>query len=369
VSPPTSHPGRGRPAAGGAGETGRAPEPGEPPGRCSDPALGAALARVPLLAGHDPAALRFTPLASLSNRCYRVELPDGRRCCLRLPGPRPAPFIDRARERENALAVARAGLAPPVLFFDPRDGLMVTEYISGRVTLGAARLGARPGALARAGRALARLHREGPRFAGRIEPLAVLDRYLEALPGPARSGLCDPGAATGAGEDCPPGAVTGLADALAPLRARLAAAPWEPAPCHGDPVCANLLDGEHDLVLVDWEYAAMGDPAWDLAWLALDAGLDRAGRTALLAAHGGARADPALTARVELYLPICAAVEALWALSAPPRPGRGLDDLARRALRRARALLTAGLYSERDLPSGTRGDAAQAEGAKVVVDG
>src|SRR5262249_12101166 len=46
------------------------------------------------------------------------------------------------------------------------------------------------------------------------------------------------------------------------------------------------------LWIVDWEYAGMGDPAFDLANFAVNNGLDEAGDEALLAAYGGG--DPAV---------------------------------------------------------------------------
>jgi thiamine kinase-like enzyme len=41
----------------------------------------------------------------------------------------------------------------------------------------------------------------------------------------------------------------------------------EPGPqalCHNDLVCQNVLEGD-GLALIDWEYAGMGDPFFDLA--------------------------------------------------------------------------------------------------------
>src|SRR5262249_31753947 len=64
------------------------------------------------------------------------------------------------------------------------------------------------------------------------------------------------------------------------------AAPFVPS--HVDPVAHNFVrarDGA--LYLIDWEYAAMAEPLWDLAAVAIEAELDAALEEVLLAAYFG----------------------------------------------------------------------------------
>lgn len=35
--------------------------------------------------------------------------------------------------------------------------------------------------------------------------------------------------------------------------------------CHNDPLCENFIKGNDRMYLVDWEYAGMNDPMWDIA--------------------------------------------------------------------------------------------------------
>ena len=56
------------------------------------------------------------------------------------------------------------------------------------------------------------------------------------------------------------------------VRSALAANPVPLAPCHCDPLCENFIDTGERMWLVDWEYAALGDPAFELA------GICRAGQ-------------------------------------------------------------------------------------------
>ena len=58
------------------------------------------------------------------------------------------------------------------------------------------------------------------------------------------------------------------------------------APCHNDLLAANFIHDGARLWIVDWEYAGMGDPFFDLANFAVNNELDEDGERALLAAYG-----------------------------------------------------------------------------------
>src|SRR5262245_60262598 len=124
--------------------------------------IGAALARIPLFAGRSLDALRVEPLASLTNRNYRVSL-DGADYVLRIAGAGTEHYIDRAAEAHNAAQAATLGIAPELLYFDPQSGLMLTRFIDGGAPLRAADLRQRE-LLRRAAGLLQRLHGSGLAF-------------------------------------------------------------------------------------------------------------------------------------------------------------------------------------------------------------
>ena len=70
------------------------------------------------------------------------------------------------------------------------------------------------------------------------------------------------------------------------IEALRAAAPT--VTCHNDLLAANFIDDGERVWVVDWEYAGMGDPFFDLANFAVNNGLDEEGETALLEAYGSA---------------------------------------------------------------------------------
>jgi thiamine kinase-like enzyme len=61
-----------------------------------------------------------------------------------------------------------------------------------------------------------------------------------------------------------------------------------PRPCHNDLLNANFIDDGRRLWIVDWEYAGMGDPFFDLGNFAVNHELDAAGEHALLESYGSA---------------------------------------------------------------------------------
>jgi thiamine kinase-like enzyme len=57
-------------------------------------------------------------------------------------------------------------------------------------------------------------------------------------------------------------------------------------PCHNDLLNANFIDDGGRLRIVDWEYAGMGDPFFDLGNFAVNHELDAEGERALLEVYG-----------------------------------------------------------------------------------
>jgi thiamine kinase-like enzyme len=68
------------------------------------------------------------------------------------------------------------------------------------------------------------------------------------------------------------------------------------------------------MVIVDWEYAGMNDPMWDLGDLAVEADFTGAQEDALLTAYFGGAAPPAAAGRMVLAKGLCDLVWTLWGL-------------------------------------------------------
>ncbi|HEX3510700.1 MAG TPA: phosphotransferase [Solirubrobacteraceae bacterium] len=101
--------------------------------------------------------------------------------------------------------------------------------------------------------------------------------------------------------------------------ARIAAAVplGEPRPCHNDLLAGNVIlaSGDGRVMIVDWEYAGMGHPYFDLGNLAVNNGYEDAEEEALLAAYHGERADDRRRARLKLMRIVSDAREAAWGVA------------------------------------------------------
>jgi thiamine kinase-like enzyme len=259
-------------------------------------AIASALARTPQFAGRALDGLRIAPLAGLTNRNYKVSI-GGETYVLRIAGAGTERYIDRAAEARNAGLAASIGIAPELLYLDPQSGLMLTRFIADGAPLQAGDL-RRPEQLRSAVGLLKRLHGSGLAFAGRMDLFPKLDEYI-ALAAP---------------RGWPPGLdLTPIRQQAEAARAALERAAIAFVPSHVDPVPHNFVRGSAGLYLLDWEYAAMAEPMWDLAAVSieaeLDAELDRLLLDAYFAGTGAQQAG-----RFALYKASLNLVAAAWAI-------------------------------------------------------
>ena len=251
-----------------------------------DPKIESLFTIVPELAALPRAAWHVSSLGGITNRSYRLQ-GGGRDLVLRWPGDSASRYLDRRAEPGNARAVAELGLAPRVIAADPRAGWYLTVFETDTRPLTGADLTDQ--ATYRAVVDLVtRLHRAPIRFATRQGLFQAIDLYLNLAPTP---GMLE------------------LRRALEPARLALARHPMPPAPCHIDPNPANFLrrpDGA--LLLIDWEFAAMEEPHWDLAAIGQEAEIPESLERKTILPLVGAEQWP----RFQLYKTILNLVAASW---------------------------------------------------------
>jgi thiamine kinase-like enzyme len=233
-------------------------------------------------------------LGGLTNMVYRLG-----DYCLRVPGDGTEEYIDRKNEAVAAAEAAAAGVSPEVLHVEPATGIMVTRFIDGAVTMTPEAFAARAGASVRAGEALSRLHGSGAVFPFRFELFAMIDEYLAIL---------------STKDVTLPEGYHQVVDEAEAVRTALSAHPVPLAPCHCDPLCENFLDTGKRMWIVDWEYAGMNDPMWDLGDLSVEAGLTPQQDSEMLAAYFGAEASVFDHGRMVIYKAMCDLLWTLWGL-------------------------------------------------------
>ena len=203
---------------------------------------------------------RVEPLGGgITNRNFKVAV-DGGTFVLRIGGKDTELLgIDRHAEHAASRIAAELGLAPEVVAFVEPEGYLVTRYVEGEV----GRVD-----VEQVGRALRRLH-AGPAFPARFDSFRVVEVYRATA---LERGVAVPAAYDRAKE---------VADAIERGRAGVT-----PRPCHNDLLNANFIDDGRRSWIVDWEYAGMGDPFFDLGNFAVNHELDEGGERQLLAAYG-----------------------------------------------------------------------------------
>jgi thiamine kinase-like enzyme len=195
----------------------------------------------------------------ITNRNFKVAADEGR-FVLRIGGRDTELLgIDRSAECAASRIAAELGLGPEVVAFVEPEGYLVTKYVDGEVG---------KVDIARVGAALRRLH-DGPPFPGRFDSFRVVETYRVTAQ------------EHGVGVPAVYGRAKELADQIERRRADASL-----RPCHNDLLNANFIDDGVRLVLVDWEYAGMGDPFFDLGNFAVNHELTEESERTLLSAYG-----------------------------------------------------------------------------------
>jgi thiamine kinase len=209
-----------------------------------------ALALVP---GTVPGATSVERLTGGSvNELWSVQTPRGR-FALRLDGAAwRRPGVDRHRERLVHEAAAAAGIAPRIVAVSPRADAWVFEFRDGRCWTTLDYADERQ--LLRWSSRLVQLHRL-PVPVGLREPF--VPRQL------ARDYAAQ---AQARGVELPAVQLDSALRAIADAQALLDRAGRPLAVVHGDATAGNVLD-DGALWLIDWEYAQLADPVFDLAIL------------------------------------------------------------------------------------------------------
>ena len=251
------------------------------------------LRRIPGCAGGEaPISVQLLHGGRNVNRNLRIDTRVGRFVLRQRIREGPRPGADPLREVACHRAAAAAGVAPAVLDAAPNGSWILMDYVEGgmwtpprlQATEGLRTLGAR----------LQRLHAIAPpKGLAAFDPVSIAKEQTQAII------ERDPAAAA---------QVTALVARTWQLAMDCAAFAVTPVTTHGDLNASNLIGPVP--MLVDWEYAQLADPVYDLACLSVYyPGL--ALRTEeLLGTAGITDADGAM--RLQLYAQLFDSLNRLW---------------------------------------------------------
>jgi thiamine kinase-like enzyme len=204
-----------------------------------------ALRRVPQWKG---ATLKTTPLGGgITNQNYRVDTGD-ESFVLRIAGEKTELLgINRDYEYAANLAAGNLGIAPRVYYYIQPEGYLVTHFIEASL-LPPSEI-RQPDNLRKVAELVRKFH-SIPSIPGSFSVFHIVEDYAKT----ARRynvGL--------------PEKYEWLREQMYTAKTAFDKDPQPLRPCHNDLLNENFLQQEGKIYLLDWEYAGMGDPFFDLA--------------------------------------------------------------------------------------------------------
>ena len=254
---------------------------------------------MPELAGRE---LVLTPISGgITNRNYRIDAIDAdggssEAYVIRVGG-NDTHLLGISREVEHAATVAAAGVGvgPEVIAFIRPEGYLVTRFIVGTSISDAAIH--EPITIRRVADSIRRIH-GGPAIPGVFAPFRIGEAYRALA---LARGVPIPHAYEAAHER------------MRRIEIACLQQPIEMRPCHNDLLNANFIDDGERVRIVDWEYAGMGDPFFDLGNFSVNHGLDADEDAVLLEAYEG-DVRPERLARLRLMRVVSDFREGMWAV-------------------------------------------------------
>ena len=258
-----------------------------------DPALERAINAMPGWADADRVEAEYIS-GGITNRNYCVRV-DGTPFFVRLAGEKTGALgIDRDNERRTVEEAAKVGVGPGVVAYLPDCGCLVTEWIEGApVPPESLR---RRDMLALLVRSLKAFHGTRSGIPGRFSPFLVVEQY--------RRFVEDHSLAV-------PDVYWWLSERAGEIEEAFRNSPSPLCPCHNDLLNANFLLCDGRMMIVDYEYAGMGDVFFDLGNLSVNHEFDDATDQVLLELYFGEVA-PARVARLKLMRLMSDFREAMW---------------------------------------------------------
>ena len=233
-----------------------------------------------------PEPPRITAISQgYTNQNYFIDV-AGQSYYGRVAADVPRHGISRIDEAICLRLAADAGLAPSVTY--ARNGIIITRAVDGQPL--PCDVMATP-TLHRIGRLLAKVHEiQPPAEVCSFDPIRACRSYLDQLQSHRV-----------------------VVHNRRQFNSILDAAPRLDSDCliHGDAFYENFIDDGQRLWLIDWEYAGRGDPAVDLAFVAMNFDLSLRQIRHLVDSHGG----HIPSSKVVALIPVAALRDILWCLA------------------------------------------------------
>lgn len=201
--------------------------------------------------------------------------------------------LDRMREVYNTKVAHSLGFGPDVVQVFPEYGLLLVEYIEGKVLSSDTVI--QPVLITSVAKILKKLH-NGPKFSGKYHPFEAM-REQVAVVRRKRSWL--------------PENIDELLKELDRVEITLGKF-YDTYPCHLDLMLENIIEDGNQVKLIDWEYSSNSDYRLDLAMFSVKGNLTSEQEELLLKEYGDNGKD--LHNQILLMKSVVYFREAVWGL-------------------------------------------------------
>ena len=248
----------------------------------------------------------------MTNRSYHVELEAGH-FVFRLPGFGTEEIISRENEYICNKIACDLDIDTPLHYFDKTTGVKISGYIENPVTMSAGLLNLEKHIHMVAG-VYRKLHNCGIDSGVPFDVPDYIEGYERYI---IKNGI-------------------GFYDGYEEIKLKIHGIcdiyhkdPMSKVQCHNDALCENwIVGGEGRMYLVDWEYAGMNDPMWDISVVSIEAGMEPENDLKLLTAYLGRKPTGVDMERFLANKVLLDFLWSLWGKTRIPASGPGMEEYA-----------------------------------------
>lgn len=234
----------------------------------------------------------------ISNFNFLVAPSDGDKFVFRLLGYGAEGMVDRTDEKFNTMLASDLELTPEVTYFSEKTGIKMTRFIADAETLHNDTV-KNPANLEKMAAILRKLHSSHTRLRNDFNPFKEFAKYEQLLAN-AKGVMYD-------GYD-------GIREKVLSLEGELNRLGVDVAPCHCDTLPENwIVDPKGRMYLLDWEYAGMNDPYWDITAPFIEAGFSPDEEKVLLSAYFDGSIPTVAERKVLIYKIMMDVIWSIWA--------------------------------------------------------
>lgn len=251
-------------------------------------------------------------MGGMTNRTYCVNVAGEKAYVVRLPGEGTEEMISRIDEKKSMMLACDLGIDTKLYYFDAKTGIKVMDYIQNSKTMNSIEMQKEEN-LERAAKVLSKLHSCGKDTGVLFDVVEMAEVYEKVIKENGISLYDD--------YEEVKKTINLLKEKYIPTVTKV--------PCHNDPLCENwVLQRNETMFLVDWEYAGMNDPMWDVADISIEAELTEELDRKILGSYFGREPQKEEWRAFEINKVLIDYLWSLWGKTRVPYDGEKLEQYA-----------------------------------------